>query len=354
MMPHQEPRPRSRSERGRARVGGWRATGLWTVGLALALGLAEAPLQAQEGSAGEGALFLLLPVGAQAVALGRTMTAVSGPESAFWNPAGLAGVSRSRLVLVRGDQVAGTAYAVSGLAHAPGRGTLGLSYLLLDVGDLDQTDEFGNVTGTISVRNHLGVLSAAASPLSGLRVGVSFKIIQFRLSCRGDCQDPGTTATTYAFDIGAQAEPLERLTVGAMIAHVGPKLQVLNVEQADPLPSRFRVAASYDILDVFTERDDFGGWLGVELQDRLRDPGLPSLYLGSEFTAGREDALSLRAGYVFSDLLDKLEGADPEDGARVGLGIRYQRLDMSIAKSLAVSSVTGDTEPVHVTFSIGF
>ena len=197
-------------------------------------------------------------------------------------------------------------------------------------------------------------ISGAARPLEWLNVGLSFKIVQFRLSCRGDCQDAGTTATTYAFDVGAQAEPIPRLRVGAMVAHVGPKLQVLNVDQADPLPSRIRVAASYDILDVFTERTDFGGWIGLEVQDRLREPGQPSLYLGTEFTAGSEDALSLRAGYVFSDPLDRFEGTDPEDGARVGLGIRFERLDMSIAKSLAVSNVTGETEPVHVTFSIGF
>ena len=42
-----------------------------------------------------------------------------------------------------------------------------------------------------------------------------------------------------------------------------------------------------------------------------------------------------------------------EDGARVGLGIQYGRLGMSIAKSLAVSTLTGETEPVHVTLSIG-
>jgi hypothetical protein len=281
------------------------------------------------------------------------MTTVQGPESAFWNPAGLDGVTRTRVVLFRGDQVAGTATALSVLVAGESTGTLGASYLLLDVGELDQTDEFGNVTGTITVRNHLGVISGAATLVPGLSLGVSFKIVQFRLSCRGDCQDAGTTATTYAFDIGAQSEPLERLRVGAMVAHVGPKLQVLNREQADPLPMRYRVAASYDVLDLLSEREDFGGWIAVEVQDRLRSPGQPSLYLGTEFTAGRVDTLSLRAGYVFSDLLDKLQGADPEDGARVGLGIRYERLDMSIAKSLAVSSVTGETEPVHVTFSIG-
>ena len=345
----------ARPSRPKGRRGRLRAVGRVGPVLAITVCMSSlaAPLNGQEGSAGEGALFLLLPVGAQAVSLGRAMTAVSGQESAFWNPAGLVDVPRSRFVLFRGDQVAGTATAASLLVASPGTGTLGASYLLLDVGELDQTDEFGNVTGTISVRNHLGVISAASSPVPRLNIGLNFKIVQFRLSCRGDCQDAGSTATTYAFDVGVQGEPLARLRVGAMVAHVGPKLQVLNVEQADPLPARFRVAASYDVLDVFTERDDFGGWVGLEVQDRLRDPGRPSLYLGTEFTAGQEDALSLRAGSVFSDLLDELEGSDPEDGARVGLGIRYERLDMSIAKSLAVSNITGETEPVHVTFSIG-
>jgi hypothetical protein len=282
------------------------------------------------------------------------MTTVAGPESAFWNPAGLDGVTRSRFVLFRGDLVAGTATAASLLVAGQNTGTLGASYLLLDVGELDQTDEFGNVTGTITVRNHLGVLSGAATLVPGLSLGLSFKMIQFRLSCRGDCQDAGTTATTYAFDVGVLTEPLERLRVGAMVAHVGPKLQVRNVDQADPLPARIRVAASYDVIDLLVDREDLGGWIALEVQDRLRNVGTPSLYLGTEFTAGREAALALRAGYAFSDPLNRLEGADPEDGARVGLGIQYDRLDLSIAKSLAVSSITGETEPVHVTFSIGF
>jgi hypothetical protein len=69
--------------------------------------------------------------------------------------------------------------------------------------------------------------------------------------------------------------------------------------------------------------------------------------MGSELIAGQADALFLRAGYVFSDL-------NQEDGARVGLGLRYERFDLAIAKSLAVSTLTGETEPVHVTFSIRF
>jgi hypothetical protein len=319
--------------------------------LALGLGLFAHGLAGQDGdpSSNEGALFLLLPVGAQAVSMGRAMTAMTGPESAFWNPAGLADVTESRVVLLRGDHTVGTATAVSVLGARSGVGTVGFSYLLLDVGDQDLTDGDGNILGTVSVRNHLGVASAAARILDRLDAGVNFKVVQFRLSCRGICQDAGTTATTYAVDAGFQLQPSPELPLrfGAMVAHLGPRLQVLNAEQADPLPARFRVAAAYDVVRSLVHGEGVSGWLTLEMQDRLREPGSPSLYLGSEITAGQTDALVLRAGYVLGDL-------DQEDGARVGLGLRFQRFDLAIAKSLAVSTLTGETEPVHVTFSILF
>lgn len=323
-----------------------RSVAALVLGAALATG---AGAQQGDPSSTEGALFLLLPVGAQAVSMGRAMTAMPGPESSFWNPAGLASVDRSQAVLLRGDHAVGTATALSLLAARPGLGTLGVSYLLLDIGDQDLTDLDGNVLGTVSVRNHLGVASGSARLLERLDAGLSFKIVRFQLSCRGICPDAGTTATTYALDAGIQLTPTTELPLrfGAMVAHVGPRLQVLNAEQADPLPSRVRLAAAYDVLSAFVDSDEVEGWLAIEVQDRLRDPGSLSLYLGSELTAGRDDSLYLRAGYVVGDL-------DQEDGARVGLGLRYERFELAIAKSLAVSTLVGETEPVHVTFSIGF
>ncbi len=300
-------------------------------------------------SSTEGALFLLLPVGAQGVAMGRAMAAMQGPESVWWNPAGLAAVDHSRLVMIRGDHVAGTATAVSALLAKPGLGTLGFSYMLLDVGDQDNTDADGNKVGTISVRNHLGIISASTRLLGRVDAGVNLKLVQFRLSCRGMCQDAGTVATTYAVDAGVQIEPTEGLPlrIGATIAHAGPHLQVVNASQADPLPTRARLAVAYDVLSSLAQRRDLQGWVTMEIQDRVRDPSSMSLYLGSELKAGTVDALYLRAGYVVNDV-------DTESGARVGLGLDYQRFDLSIAKSLAVSTLTGQTEPVHVTFSVMF
>lgn len=349
-------------ERGSARTRGARSRGAATrlrrllvpllVGAStLTLLAPPAALEAQapgndESTGSEGALFLLLPVGARAVSLGRVATAVEGPEAAFWNPAGLAGVGESQVVLFRGDHVAGTATALSGVLARSGAGTLGASYFLLDAGELDQRDENGNYTGTITIRNHLGVVSAATRLSQAVNAGVSLKLVQFRLTCRGICPDAGTAATTWAVDAGIQARPVPRLQVGAMVAHVGPDLQVRNAEQADPLPSRMRVAVAYDVLAAVVEEESISGWVGVELEDRIRDPGSPSVYIGTEFQAGTTDAIALRAGYVVSEL-------DQEDGTRVGIGLRFQRFELSIAKSLAVSSLTGETEPVHVTFSIG-
>jgi hypothetical protein len=276
------------------------------------------------------------------------MTAMHGIESAFWNPAGLARVDESQVVLFRGDNVAGTGTAVSALFAKPGLGALSASYYLHDVGGQDLTDRDGNFLGTLTVRNHLGIVSAAARLVERVAVGVSFKLVQFRTACRGTfCPDVGTTATTYAVDAGLQVQPYPSVRVGAMVAHLGPRLQVLNAQQADPLPARVRVATAVDLISLLTDDEDLHGWLSIELQDRLRDPGSLSLYMGSELIAGQADALFLRAGYVFSDL-------NQEDGARVGLGLRYERFDLAIAKSLAVSTLTGETEPVHVTFSIRF
>jgi hypothetical protein len=314
-----------------------------------ALALAAAPLHAQE-EAPEGGIFLLLPVGAKAVSLGRAMTAQSGGESVFWNPAGLGELPEGQLLLYRGDYVAGSGTAVTGLLSRSGVGTIGLTYQLLDVGDQDLTDEQGNVLGTISVRNHLGVASVAARVWNRLNLGFNFKVLQFRQSCRGLCVDPGVTATTYAVDAGLQISDLAGLPLrlGAMIAHAGPRFQVRNEEQADPLPTRMRISASYEVLRQLVATPGLELHVTTEVEDRWRHPGSPAFYLGTEFSAVVDPAMVLvRAGYVKGN-------GEQLDGAAVGVGLRYDRFDLGVAKSLASSAITEETEPVHVTFGLLF
>lgn len=306
---------------------------------------------AEKGTAQEGALFLLLPLGAQGVAMGRAMSALQSPEAAFWNPAGLTDLDRSRLVFYRTESLAGETFALSALLAHPDVGTLGLSYELLDVGTQDLTDEQGNTLGQVSVRNHVALLSFAAEVLPRLETGINLKMIRFRVACSGACQDQGVAATTYAVDLGVQSRPLSAvpLRLGAMIAHLGPALQVVNAEQADPLPTRVRVSAAYELLGHFLDERsrDLDLWLSVEAEDRWRDPGDPSIYVGSEFSAGRGDVLFVRAGYALGEVART-------DGAAVGVGLRYQRFELGIAKALGTGTLQGQSEPVHVTFGLLF
>ena len=304
--------------------------------------------EAEERGSSEGALFLLLPVGAKAVALGRAVTALPGSESVWWNPAGLAWARDRSLLLYGGDHQVGEATAVSLVLTREALGALGVSYQLLDLGDQDVTDVEGNVVGALHGRNHLGIVTLATDMGERLSLGVNLKLVRARFSCVGQCTDAGVTATTFAVDAGVQFHGLaDALRIGAMVAHAGSDLQVLNEEQADPLPTRIRVAVGYEVLRHFLDSDEVTFSLDIELEDRWRDPGSPATYIGTQVTVGSGDVLYVRSGYVF--------GAEQQvDGWAVGVGVRYERFDLGLAKSLASRSFAGSTEPVHISFGLVF
>src|SRR2546430_11469757 len=95
-----------------SRRGGRRDSRIGGQSLWLAVGLLSAypalRLSAQQLANNSGALFLLFPVGAQAVAMGQTGATLEGRgEAAFWNPAGLATIERGELALNSASLAAG-------------------------------------------------------------------------------------------------------------------------------------------------------------------------------------------------------------------------------------------------------
>ena len=313
------------------------------------LGAYAAGIFTAEPSSTEGALTLLLPIGARGIGMGRAVTASSGPESVFWNPAGLARLEQGGFFVYRGTHLAGEATGFSLVLARQPLGALGLSYQLLDLGDQDLRDREGNVLGSVSFRDHLAIVSFGLQVLPGLDTGVNFKVFQSRITCRGQCTDAGVTGTTYALDAGIQAQPSETipLRIGVLVAHVGPNLQLINVEQADPLPTRLRAAVSYETLRHFTEMPGVELWINLELEDRWSDLGSPILYLGGELVAGEGDLFFVRAGFG-------QQQSGQSAGASVGLGLRYEQFDLGLAKRLSGSSLTGESEPVHISFGVVF
>lgn len=109
------------------------------------LGLAAAPAFAgSEGRKGTaGAMELRIPVGTRGTALGGAVQCdISGVESMFWNPAGLANISGTDALFSHQNYFADMKVNYAGIASkVGGLGVLGLSVKVLSIGDIFVTTE---------------------------------------------------------------------------------------------------------------------------------------------------------------------------------------------------------------------
>ena len=87
-----------------------------------ALQVYAAGIFSAQPSSTEGALTLLLPIGARGIGMGRAVTTSTGAESVFWNPAGLARMEGGSFNVYRGNHLAGEA---TGFSLLLGRQPLG-------------------------------------------------------------------------------------------------------------------------------------------------------------------------------------------------------------------------------------
>ena len=309
----------------------------------------------------EGALFLLLPVGAQGIGSGRAMTAVASEEAAFWNPAGLAVQQERRLMIYSGKHL-NQSTALSVLWPLSRLGTVGLSYYLHDQGEQEIVDNFQNVRGKVSHRNHLAIASFGTALPWGVHVGINAKVVQYRVGCRGECQEYETTSSAYAWDVGVQAQPLPGvpLRVGWMLAHLGTRFQSRDADESEPLPARMRVGVAYETLGRLVEDGLTSLWLSVEAEDRVRALGSPSVHVGMNFLAA--DLVSIAIGYAHlrGVRAEGDQGAqDPQNsnhasGATVGVGFSVDPFHLGLSKYLARSNVTWTSAPIHVSLGISF
>src|SRR5436309_1211641 len=226
-----------------------------TVGrrLGLVLGMLSVSLtvrlSGQELANNSGALFLLFPVGAQAVAMGQTAATLDGRgEAAFWNPAGLATLEHSEFALNTASLAAGATHALTAYYPSHGFGVLGGAVYLVDYGDLERTDSADNTVARIAPRN-IEFLASYATELGGsVALGINYKLVEFVVDFSGDCSGfPNGPGVTHAVDVGGQftVRPAGALHVAVAVKNVGLKLQLNNRDQADRLTARHGLSAAY-------------------------------------------------------------------------------------------------------------
>lgn len=307
-------------------------------------------VKAQGGLADQAALFLLLPVGARAVGMGHAMTSSHGTtESVWWNPGGIASIRRRDASLHHSQSVFGRGDAVTFALSSSLLGVVAASANILDFGgEIPAVDNQGNQVGTILPRNVALVGSYATSIGGRVRVGASYKLVQFRFDCRGQCPDlPTSQASTSALDLGAQYDLRTRLpiSVGAVIRNVGVRLQVKDNPQSDPLPTRLQVGAEARYVIPREVARDAELRFAIDVIDEV-PVGKPLPRFGGELAW--EKRAFLRAGYV-------LESANTESGGpSLGLGFVFGKFVIDFARVFTGLSVDAGQAPTHLSLRLTF
>lgn len=307
-----------------------------------------APLRAQGGevSASECCLPLLFTIGGRALGLGNATTARTATGGLFVNPALIAGLADDQFIIHKADTEIEKTTTLSVIVVSEVAGTFGVTYRLIDYGDQDAIDENGIPTGSFGTAAHVLTATYATDVFAGLNAGVSYKLYNFRQDCRGFCgSNVGFSATTHGLDLGAQYAPpaLPPLRLGAAITHLGFPLQVVNREQASPMPARLRIGAAYEAGHHVMADSAFAVWASADLEISPKN-GRTHLNVGVDVSV--EEAVFLRGGYGGG-------GNGLSSGLAAGVGVRFDRFEVDIAKSFASSPIPGD-EAIQFSFAIKF
>jgi hypothetical protein len=285
----------------------------------------------------EGALFLLLPVGARSVGMGHAVSAErSGSESVWWNPSGLARLERYEVAIHHSQNLLATGDAVSVVLPFALLGVFGVSANVLNYGEQEINDGTG-VQGSLLPRSFVYAATYATSIGDRLGAGITYKVVQLRFDCTGACPpEAQIAATTSALDFGVQYElrPLSPITVGIAVRNLGLKVQVNDSEQSDPLPTRVQIGVSYRLPPIAQAKDTEVRVSG-DLVDKLHVEN-PSGRLGLELAYQKR--YFFRSGYVLED----------GGGPAIGAGFTTGGLFIDVARVMGGLHAEAGEPPIHV------
>jgi Type IX secretion system protein PorV len=291
---------------------------------------------------GESTLFLLLPTGAQSVGMGEAMVAAKpGSEGIWWNPASLAGQEKKELAIHHSNTLSGVSDAFSFVIPKRSLGVVALSLSILDIGELQLTDSNNQPIGVAFPRDVVLAGTYANRITKRLDAGLSYKIVQLREDCSGECATIGPEVeSTRAMDLGAQFRTnlFAPLTFGAAIRNLGGKLNSQETNQRDPLPTQVELGAMYRLkfLDRYvkdTELRASGSYVDT------RSFGGKSVRFGTDLAY--QGTVHLRAGYVGHDRRG-------DSSASLGFGLQSGSLAFDIARTFGGIPAENGDSPVWV------
>jgi hypothetical protein len=232
-----------------------------------------------------GFAFLEVPAGARASALGGAfVSAGSGVEAAFWNPAGLARVERIEIAGSHYEFFQDLRHEQFAIAGRQLGGGVALSLRALYSQPIEARDELGNLTGTFGGHDLEFGLAYGRRLAEGLEAGVNARLVRERIA------DQSTG--TWSLGAGAGWEPARwpGLRLGLMVDHLGPDAHYTFADgpgQPIPLPAALQAGATYALAMPATMA------LAASVEARTTRGHPPIGMLGAELSHASGAALRL-------------------------------------------------------------
>jgi len=274
--------------------------------------------------------FLQIGQGARAAGFGGAYTAVSdGAVSAYWNPAGLAGLERTEVSLGHFSWFQDITVEQASFALPLDVGpVLAASITYVNYGTIDGYDAAGVPTGELTAYDWVGGISVGYPVTEALSVGLTGKFVNQRLD--------EYTASTFAADLAFKYR-LAGFAVGGAITNIGGKMTFDTESEDLPSAARLGVAAM-----------PFDGALIASLDVEQRFQGDLIVRQGCEF--GFQERYFLRAGY---DYLPGQDGQGLSTAISFGGGLKFDFADIDYAYTPNDKSTSEDLHRFSVILKLG-
>jgi len=285
--------------------------------------------------------FLKIGIGGRALGMGEAYTTQAEDVTGiYWNPAGLANISKMQVLINHYEYIADLYYDFGAVAiPIRGFGTVGTFVGYLGMPDIERTTiQFPNGTGEkVSANSFVVGLSYARALTDRFNIGGSVKYIQETIW--------HSTAEGFAFDVGVFYRTFfKNLKIGMSISNFGTDMQMqgrdmliqhdiddtfegnnenigghLDADQF-PLPILFRVGISANLTEDFFNLNDYDWIVAVDAVH----PNDNKEYLSTGTEVKIHDMISLRTGFRQMFL------EDSEGGVTFGFGLHFKTMGTEI------------------------
>jgi len=279
--------------------------------------------------------FLKIGVGGRALGMGEAYTTQAEDITGiYWNPAGLANISKIQVLLNHYDYIADIRFSFGAVAiPVAGFGTIGSFIGFLGMPDIERTTiQMPNGTGErVSANSFVIGLSYARALTDRFAIGGNVKYIRETIW--------HSIANGFAFDVGVFYRTFfKNVKIGMSITNFGTEMQMQGRDmliQHDindtfegnnenigghldtdgfPLPILFRVGISANVLEDFFKVEGYDWILAVDAVH----PNDNKEYLSTGMEVKIHEMISLRAGYR------QLLLEDREGGLTLGFGLNVR------------------------------